>query len=77
MEIIGQNGNDGNHYSKLDLNKDGIVDKKEIETAADKIKRLQNRLNEPLSSWRQNKIRNEIKEIKSQIQEEDDETKTY
>ena len=39
MEIIGQNGNDGEHYSELDLNQDGIVDQKEIETAIDKIKR--------------------------------------
>ena len=77
MEVIGQNGNDGEHYSKLDLNRDGIVDQKEIETAINKIKRLQNRLKEPLSSWRQNKIKLEIKELKSQIQKEDDETKTY
>ena len=26
MEIIGQNGNDGEHYSKHDLNKDGIIE---------------------------------------------------
>jgi len=77
MEVIGQNGNSGEHYSELDLNQDGVVDQEEIETALDKIKNLQNRLNEPLSSWRQNKIRNEIKELKSQIQKEDNETKTY
>ena len=77
MEIIGQNGNSGEHYSELDLNQDGVVDQEEIETALDKIKNLQNRLNEPLSSWRQNKIRNEIKELKSQTQKEDNETKTY
>jgi len=77
MEIIGQNGNSGEHYSELDLNQDGVVDQEEIETALDKIKNLQNRLNEPLSSWRQNKILNEIKELKSQTQKEDNETKTY
>ena len=29
MEIIGQNGNDGQHYDEADLNKDGIVTKEE------------------------------------------------
>jgi len=77
MEIIGQNGNDGEHYSELDLNQDGIVDQKEIETAIDKIKRLENRLNDPLSSWRSNKIKKEIEELKSQLDDEDDTTKTY
>ena len=72
-------GNEGEQYSELDLNQDGIVDQEEIETAIDKIKRLQNRLNKPLSSWRQNKIQDEIKNLKLQIQKEenDDNTKTY
>ena len=77
MEIIGQNGNDGEHYSGLDLNQDGIVDQKEIETAIDKIKRLENRLNDPLSSWRSNKIKKEIEELKSQLDNEDNTIKTY
>ena len=29
INIIGQNGNDGLHYDKLDLNKDGVVDDNE------------------------------------------------
>jgi len=33
MDIIGQNGNDGLHYDELDLNKDGVVDKKEKDIA--------------------------------------------
>ena len=72
-------GNEGEQYSELDLNQDGIIDQEEIETAVDKIKRLQNRLNKPLSSWRQNKIQDEIKNLKLQIQKEenDDNTKTY
>ena len=77
MEIIGQNGNDGEHYSELDLNQDGIVDQEEIETAIEKIERLENRLKDPLSSWRSNKIKQEIKEIKTQLNDEDDTTKTY
>jgi hypothetical protein len=77
MEVIGQNGNDGDHYSELDLNQDGIVDQKEIETAIDKIKRLKDRLNNPLSSWRSNKIKKEIEKLKSQLDDEDDTTKIY
>jgi|13_taG_2_1085334.scaffolds.fasta_scaffold27180_2 hypothetical protein len=77
MEIIGQNGNDGEHYSELDLNQDGIVDQEEIETAIDKIERLKGRLSDPLSSWRSNKIKKEIEELKSQLDDEDDTIKTY
>ena len=77
MEIIGQNGNDGEHYSELDLNQDGIVDQEEIETAIDKIEKLKGRLSDPLSSWRSNKIKKEIEELKSQLDDEDDTIKTY
>jgi len=77
MEIIGQNGNDGEHYSELDLNQDGIVDQEEIETAINKIERLKGRLSDPLSSWRSNKIKKEIEELKSQLDDEDDTIKTY
>ena len=66
-------------FNILDLNKDGIVDDEEIETAFDKIKKLTDKLNVPLSSWRKNKIKQEIKDLKLQIQKEenDDNTKTY
>jgi hypothetical protein len=77
MEVIGQNGNDGEHYSELDLNQDGIVDQEEIETAINKIERLKGRLSDPLSSWRSNKIKKEIEELKSQLDDEDDTIKTY
>jgi hypothetical protein len=43
MDIIGQNGNDGLHYDEFDLNKDGIVDKKEKDIA---IKNLTNKAHE-------------------------------
>jgi hypothetical protein len=43
MDIIGQNGNDGLHYDELDLNKDGIVDEREIDIA---IKNLKNKSHE-------------------------------
>ena len=77
MNIIGQNGNEGEHYSELDLNQDGVIDEKEIETALEKIERLENRLKDPLSSWRSNKIKKEIEEIKKELYNEDDTTKTY
>lgn len=40
MEIIGQNGNDGEHYAELDLNKDGKVDSNDIEAAMARIKEI-------------------------------------
>ena len=77
MEIIGQNGNDGEHYSEYDLNKDGIIDvdeKKEIEK---EIKKLIAQKSQPFSSWRLNKINNEISYLKSLLEDEDDETIIY
>jgi len=43
MDIIGQNGNDGLHYDEYDLNKDGVIDKKEKNIA---IKNLTNKAHE-------------------------------
>ena len=44
MDIIGQNGNDGDHYKKeyniLDTNKDGVIDQSEIQNAKNKINQL-------------------------------------
>jgi len=40
MEIIGQNGNDGDHYNELDLNKDGIIDKFEHQKAKERIEEI-------------------------------------
>ena len=41
MEIIGQNGNDGEHYAELDLNRDGKVDIKDRLLMISKLKSLQ------------------------------------
>ena len=38
MDVIGQNGNDGEHYSELDFNKDGIIDNEETKLAIKQIK---------------------------------------
>ena len=59
----------------LDLNKDGIIDKEEIANAKNMIKELENRIKPGLSSFRNNKIQNQINKIKNSLP--DDETKTY
>jgi hypothetical protein len=41
MNIIGQNGNEGEHYSELDLNQDGKVDIKDRLLIISKLKSLQ------------------------------------
>ena len=76
MEIIGQNGNDGEHYSELDLNQDGVLDKNEIQKAKNRIKKLKSQLEEGLSAWRKNKISNEIIKLQKQLPKDDDQTKT-
>ena len=82
MEIIGQNGNSGEHYEEekysiLDTNKDGVVDLDEIQKAKDTIKELENHLQTNISSWRKNRIKEQIKLIKSKLPKDDDQTKTY
>ena len=88
MDIIGQNGNDGEHYEEilkyadkydeLDLNKDGIVDNSEIESAKQKIKELESRISSGLSGFRKNKIAEELKILKSKLpKDDDDQTKIY
>ena len=48
MEIIGQNGNDGEHYSELDLNRDGKVDVKDRLIIISKLKSLQKEFEGPI-----------------------------
>ena len=79
MEIIGQNGNDGEHYSELDLNKDGKIDQSELKIAKDKLQSLKNILKgEVNNSYKTNKILKEIKKLKKLISHlEDDLTIKY
>ncbi len=63
MEIIGQNGNDGEHYSELDLNKDGKIDQSELKIAKDRIHHLQNSIIGVTKS--SNKVDKALKEIKN------------
>jgi hypothetical protein len=78
MEIIGQNGNDGEHYSELDLNQDGVIDENEIKLAKSKLELLQNSLKKSLSGFRRRRTKEEIDKInKSLLEDEDDESIIY
>ena len=59
MEIIGQNGNDGEHYSEFDLNKDGVVDAQERLLMISKLRDMQ----KDFSGEILNKLKNLEKEI--------------
>jgi len=77
MEIIGQNGNDGEHYSDLDLNKDGKISKEEKIKAELKIKNLTALLNNKNYSVRDlNIITKELKKYQKLLLPNDI-TKTY
>ena len=78
MEVIGQNGNDGEHYSELDINKDGKIDKYEIEKAQariSEIKRLRGGNINPEGEF-QKEIERLSTLVKSSLKD-DDEIKTY
>ena len=63
MDIIGQNGNDGEHYSELDLNKDGKIDQSELKIAKDKLQHLQNSISGVTKS--SNRVDKALKEIRN------------
>ena len=60
MDIIGQNGNDGDHYDELDLNKDGKVDSEDLKgliLLRDKYAKFTdqwNRLNQEVERFKKN-----------------------
>lgn len=55
-------------FDILDINKDGIVDDEEIIIAQNKIKAIENELqNTSLSGWRSNKLRQKIEKLKKSI----------
>ena len=64
MNIIGQNGNDGEHYDDLDkndINKDGIVDEQDLKsliTERDKF---------PVNSDTWNRLDQEVSRFKKRI----------
>jgi len=72
MNIIGQNGNDGEHYENeefndLDLNKDGIIDENERSIAENRIKELEKKIKPGTSGFRINKFKEEINKIKKSL----------
>ena len=82
MDIIGQNGNEGEHYENelasqqefdiLDLNKDGVIDDEERAIAQSKIASIESDLqNNSLSGWRANKMRQEAEELRQKITRDD------
>ncbi len=79
MNVIGQNGNDGEHYSELDFNKDGKIDQSELKIAKDKLQFLQKLIKEGVNnSYKKNKVIKEIKKLKKLISSlEDDLTIRY
>ena len=80
MKIIGQNGNNGEHYSELDSNKDGKVDSNELLKAKQELKQLKNSIiGITKSSNKVDKALKRIKVLEAEISklEEDDLTKTY
>ena len=75
MEIVGQNGNDGEHYDKLDVNKDGVVDKVDKEIAKRRLQEIKNiEKNSLLTQEWKNKLAKEKNSIKGKL---DDLTKRY
>ena len=59
MEVIGQNGNEGEHYDKnFDINKDGIIDNKDI------IELVKIRDEHPLKSDEWNRLNQEVQRFK-------------
>ena len=86
MDIIGQNGNDGEHYDTVeeefkdfDINKDGKIDQSELDLAKNRLKELQDSIKGVTkSSNRVDKALKEIKKLNSLISSlEDDLTITY
>jgi len=82
MEIIGQNGNNGEHYedipkelSSLDLDGDGFISQVELKDAYKNISKLEKILKSDISKDKQKYILNLINEIKKRIKSDD--TKTY
>ena len=72
MEIIGQNGNDGEHYSEFDLNKDGVIDDNEKNHLIQKITKIHNKMGGDLKSSPKN-----VEELIKLEKKLDDLTKTY
>jgi hypothetical protein len=62
---------------KLDMDNNGILDVKEINSAYLKMQELETQIQNPnISSWKRTRLQNQINQIKAQLEEEDT-TKIY
>ena len=78
MNVIGQNGNDGEHYSEYDLNKDGVIDDDEKKILKEQIIKIKNKVGGNLQSHPE-KLK-EVQRLEKTLNFkslEDDLTKTY
>jgi len=78
MNVIGQNGNDGEHYSEYDLNKDGVIDDGEKKILKEQIIKIKNKVGGNLQSHPE-KLK-EVQRLEKTLNFkslEDDLTKTY
>ena len=80
MDIIGQNGNEGEHYeeekktskTKLWVQEKGVNKLQNIPNPIEqKIIELKKQINPSLSSWRINKIEKEIRKLESDLLDKD------
>ena len=78
MEIIGQNGNDGEHYSEYDLNKDGVIGNDEKKILKEQIIKIKNKVGGNLQSHPEKlKEVQRLEKILNFKPLKDDLTKTY
>ena len=67
MDIIGQNGNDGLHYDKLDINQDGVVDNNELLSTINSLKAKAEQIKKTGDDTRYEVILNQIKSLEKKL----------
>jgi hypothetical protein len=77
MDIIGQNGNDGLHYDKLDINQDGIVDKDEILFALKSLRDKAKQVKKTGDDTKYEIYLRQIKSLESKLPKDSDNKKHY
>jgi len=77
MDIIGQNGNDGLHYNKLDTNQDGIVDKNELLSAIDSLKAKAKEVKKTGDDTRYEIYIRQIQSLEKKLPKDSDNKKNY
>ena len=67
IDIIGQNGNDGLHYDKLDINQDGVVDNNELLSTINSLKAKAEQIKKTGDDTRYEVILNQIKSLEKKL----------